>query len=150
MVYPAVRHSEPPNDDLPEEIKPDYNEASTVLPLSPRAAAALLRLCIQKLCQFVLKHDRTGNLNLDIGKLVERGLDKRIQRALDVVRVIGNEAIHPGVLDLRDDIDTANELFTLVNLIADAMITQPKRLDAMYEKIPPEKREQIERRDNKK
>lgn len=81
MVYPAVRHSEPPNDDLPEEIKPDYNEASTVLPLSPRAAAALLRLCIQKLCQFVLKHDRTGNLNLDIGKLVERGLDKRIQRA---------------------------------------------------------------------
>lgn len=66
------------------------------------------------------------------------------------MRVIGNEAIHPGVLDLRDDIDTANELFTLVNLIADAMITQPKRLDAMYEKIPPEKREQIERRDNKK
>jgi hypothetical protein len=149
VAHPALRHAEAPNDDLPEDIKADFNEASSVLPLSPRSAAALLRLCIQKLCKFLLGKGGGNNLNTDIGKLVAKGLDVRIQQALDVVRVVGNESVHPGKLDLKDDIDTANRLFRLVNLIADKMISEPKHVEAMYGKLPPDKLEQISQRDNK-
>jgi len=147
VVYPALRHAEEPNEDLPDDIKADFNEASTVLPLSARSAAALLRLCVQKLCKFLGESGK--DLNADIAALVAKGLDVRIQQALDTVRVIGNEAVHPGVLDLRDDRDTATQLFRLVNLIADRMISEPKHVAAMYDKIPPGTRAQIEKRDKK-
>jgi hypothetical protein len=30
--------------------------------------------------------------------------------------------VHPGIIDLRDELETATELFRLVNMIADRMI----------------------------
>jgi hypothetical protein len=50
MVFPAHRVGPQPNADLPGEIARDCEEARTILNFSPRTAAALLRLCIQKLC----------------------------------------------------------------------------------------------------
>jgi hypothetical protein len=58
----------------------------------------------------------------------KNGLDGRIQKALDVVRVIGNKAVHPGQIDLRDDKATASKFFALVNLIVEATITSPKHV----------------------
>ena len=63
-----------------------------------------------------------------------------MQQSLDAVRVIGNEAVHPGTLDLKDDRDTATRLFDLVNIIAEQMISNPKHVKEIYEKIPEEKR----------
>ena len=68
-----------------------------------------------------------------------------MQRALNVVRVTGNEAVHPGQID-TGDADTAARLFELVNLIVDAVIAQPRRIDGLYDRLPSDKREQIERR----
>ena len=62
------------------------------------------------------------NLNSDIANLVKDGLPVKIQKALDVVRVTGNEAVHPGVLDLKDDTKTAQQLFKLINFIAEKMV----------------------------
>ncbi len=74
-----------------------------------------------------------------------------IQKSLDVVRVVGNEAVHPGTIDLRDNKDTASKLFNLVNLIAEQMISHPKHVNEMYEGVVPEaKKEQIKKRDAKK
>jgi hypothetical protein len=112
--------------------------------LSPRGAAALLRLCIQKLCAFLGQKGR--NIDDDIGSLVQKGLNPLVQKSLDIVRVIGNEAVHPGVIDLNDDRDTANKLFDLVNAIADQMITHPKTVRMLYEKLPENKRKAIENR----
>src|SRR5688572_10249423 len=85
-----------------------------------------LRLAIKKLCAEL---GETGkNINDDIASLEKKGLDKRVQQALDIVRVIGNDAVHPGQIDLRDDRDTATKLFGLVNLIAEKMITEPKHV----------------------
>ena len=97
LVYPQSTEAPPPNPELSADVRRDYIEASTLLDPSPRAAAALLRLAIQKLCMDLGLPGR--NLNEDIGALVERGLDVRIQKALDTVRVIGNNALHPGQID---------------------------------------------------
>ena len=88
-------------------------ESRTILDLSPRGAAALLRLCIQKLCKQLGQPGK--NINDDIAALVKAGLDPKIQKALDIVRVIGNECVHPGTMDLRDDREIAAKLFVLVN-----------------------------------
>ncbi len=49
--------------------------------------------------------------------------------------MIGNDAVHPGQIDLRDDRETALELARLVNIITDVTISQPKHIEAMYEKL---------------
>jgi hypothetical protein len=148
LIYPPARTGPLPNADLPTDALRDYEEASSILALSPRGAAALLRLTIEKLCRHI--GAQGDDLNKMIGWLVANGLPVKIQQALDTVRVIGNEAVHPGTLDLRDDGATAAKLFELVNIIADAMISQPKRVEKLFDKIPPKKKAGIFERDAKK
>jgi Domain of unknown function (DUF4145) len=146
MVYPVAHSSPPPNGDLPDDIRTDYEEARAILSDSPRGSAALLRLCIQKLCK--LLGQKGKNINEDIAALVQSGLPVQVQQALDIVRVVGNNAVHPGTIDLNDDPATANKLFDLVNLIADVMITQPKHVKEIYESTLLEnQREAIRQRD---
>ncbi len=147
MVYPDFSGIEPPNEDLSEDIKKDYEEASSIIQKSPRGAAALLRLAIQKLCKELGENGE--NINTDIGNLVKKGLPVKVQQSLDSLRVIGNEAVHPGQLDLKDDVKTAVALFKLVNFIVEKMITEPKEIDVIYNKIPDLKKKQIEERDGK-
>lgn len=144
LLFPAYMLEIQPNEDLPEEIKTDFTEAAKILDMSPRGSAALLRLCIQKLCKHLGKTGK--DLNQDIASLIKDGLDKRIQRSLDVVRVVGNNAVHPGQV-VTDNRDTAYALFRLVNMIADAMITQPKHVDELYGSLPDTAKQQIEKRD---
>jgi hypothetical protein len=147
IVFPPEKQGVEPNQDLPEDIIKDFEEARSIIGLSPRGAAALLRLCIQKLC--VHLGEKGENINEDIKSLVSNGLNPLVQKSLDIVRVIGNEAVHPGVIDLNDDRDTANQLFGLINAIAEQMITHPKTVEKLYGKIPPEKRKAIEGRNGK-
>ena len=120
-------------------------ETSSIIGCSPRGAAALLRLCIQKLCGHLEESGK--NINKDISELVKKGLNPKIQKSLDIVRVIGNEAVHPGVMDFKDKPETAIHLCHLVNIIAEAMITQPKMIDSLYDELPEQKKEQISERD---
>ena len=84
--------------------------------------------------------EKGKNIDDDIASLVKKGLSPLVQQSLDAVRVIGNEAVHPGTLDLKDDRDTATRLFDLVNIIAEQMISNPKHVKEIYEKIPEEKK----------
>lgn len=147
LVFPNVGPAELPNSDMPEDIKADYEEANTIANASPRGAAALLRLAIQKLCKHLGKPGK--NINQDIAALVADGLPPKVQQALDSVRVIGNESVHPGTLDLRDDPITTAQLFRLTNFIVQKMISEPKEIDGIYSNLPESKREEIERRDNR-
>lgn len=146
MLSPESSGVPYPNPDLAEDIKQDYLEARGIVNKSPRGATALLRLCIQKLSQQL--GEKGKDLNQDIANLVKNGLSERIQKALDIVRVIGNNAVHPGVIDLKDDLETAIELFKLVNFIADIMISQPKNIDELFETLPEPQKEAIKNRDN--
>ena len=145
MIYPATVTAPHPNSDISEEIKIDFEEARQISNLSPKGAAALLRLVIQKLSMHLGEPGK--DLNKDIGSLVQKGMSAKIQKALDVVRVIGNESVHPGQIDISDDPATTAKLFELVNIIADAMITQPKEIDKLFDGLPQGKKEAIQKRD---
>lgn len=134
MVAPSLGGIELPNSDLAEDIRADYVEAASVVQQSPRAAAALLRLCVQKLTKQLGLPGK--NINEDIAALVARGLNPDIQQALDTVRVIGNNAVHPLEMDMKDNRQIANALFALVNFIADQMITFPAKRAAMFASLP--------------
>ena len=147
LAFPAQRAGVLPNIDLPDDLVADFEEARAIVGNSPRGAAALMRLVVQKLCAHL--GEKGKNIDNDIASLVSKGLNPLVQKALDVVRVIGNEAVHPGSFDLRDDRDTALRLFGLVNAIADQMITHPRAVKEMYDQLPPGKLAAIEARNEK-
>ncbi len=150
LMYPATETAFIAHEEMPEAVKDDFNEAASIVDKSARGAAALLRLAIQKIV--IELGEKGDNLNHDIGKLVEKGkITSAIQQALDVVRVVGNNAVHPGTIDLNDDKSVATNLFGLVNVIVEAAIATPKHIKAMYETVVPESaRDAIEKRDNSK
>ena len=146
LIWPSVSTAPLPNEDLPEDIKQLYCEARAIVDKSPRGATALLRLSIQLLCKQLGQPGK--NINTDIGNLVSKGLEPTVQMALDVVRVVGNNAVHPGQIDMSDNIEAATALFGLVNHIADKMITQPQRVEKIYNALPKSTRDAITKRDN--
>ena len=147
-IYPNIV-AEEVNPDLPESVKQLYNEAGLIYNLSPRAACALLRLAIEKLCHEL--GETADKINDNIAALVKKGLSPKVQKALDLVRVVGNNAVHPGKIAFDvDDITTAKSLMRLVNnMIGQIMITDPKDIDNMYSQLPESTKKSIERRDGK-
>lgn len=147
MIIPSVCNIVLPLDDMPIDIKDLYNEAREVFPHSPKATAALLRLALQKLC--IHLGEKGGNINDDIASLVKKGLPKEVQMALDYIRVTGNNAVHPGEMDIEDDEDICLRLFSMLNFIVDKMIIQPKEVVKAFDFLPDTAKKAIDRRDNK-
>lgn len=146
LIFPQQSAAPVPSSDLPQELQKDFEEARQILPLSSRGSAALLRLIVQKL----LPHlgATKSEINAGIAELVANGtISIHLQRALDSVRVIGNEAVHPGTIDLRDDETTALALFGLVNFIVQKAITEPKEVERIYNSLPAAKLAGISQRD---
>ena len=137
-----------PHDDLPEHIKEHYNEARDIFNRSPRGAMALLRLCVQELCKEL---EGSGDINKDIEKFMQQtpSLPIQVKQSLDIIRVSGNHAVHPGEINFDDRKDDAQALFGLINLIVDIMIAQPKRVDDIHSTLPERDLKSIEKRDKK-
>jgi len=148
IVYPKQTPVAAPNLDMEQAIQDLYIEASTIVVDSPKGATALLRLALQLLLKQLGKSG--NNINNDIKELVLEGLSPKIQQALDLLRVVGNNAVHPGQIDLEDGRDIALKLFHVLNFIADEMITKPKELDLLYSDVVPEEtKKHINERDGK-
>ncbi|KOP64373.1 hypothetical protein AMS62_03190 [Bacillus sp. FJAT-18019] len=148
MIIPVSTMAPLPHPDTPESLLGDFQEARSIVHISPRGSAALLRLALQKL---MIELGESGkDINKDIGSLVQKGLPEEVQQALDIVRVIGNESVHPGELDLRDDQETALHLFELINFIIEERISRKKRIASLFSQLPEGKRKGIEDRDKPK
>ncbi|WP_293543644.1 DUF4145 domain-containing protein [Phenylobacterium sp.] len=133
---------------MTEDIRRDYDEASTILDLSPRGAAALIRFGIQKLCKELGQAGK--NINDDIGALVKKRAGR--QSAAGTGRCEGDRQQcrpPPGQIDLRDDRATAETLFRLLNLIVDKTISEPKHVAEVYASRPVGAVKAIEKRDGK-
>lgn len=148
MVVPTESPVEPPHHDLPDSCRPDYEEARDIVSRSPRGAVALLRLCLQKLMPHI--NEEGKNINDDIKSLVTKGLPSLVQQALDVCRVVGNNAVHPGELNIDDTPEIAHQLFKMINFIVDDRIAKPKEIQALYAQLPQGAIDAIAKRDGKK
>nr|WP_309759979.1 DUF4145 domain-containing protein [Flavobacterium sp.] len=144
MYFPTTGNSPFPNPEMPENVKKLYLEASSIATKSPRGATALLRLSIQLLCKEL--GEKGENINNDIKELVKKGLPEIVQKSLDIVRVTGNDAVHPGQID-TDDIIVLNRMFDLINVIVEYMIALPKKVSGIYDTLPDDKLKGIEIRD---
>ncbi|MGU3349973.1 DUF4145 domain-containing protein [Pseudomonas monsensis] len=141
LIFPFKCVAPQVADDMPEHIKVDFEEARQVFAHSPRAAAALLRLCVQKLCQELL--GKKGEIHKQIGELVEKGLPSRVLKAFDTIRIFGNESVHPGLVDLNDTPEVALALFSLLNMAVRHCITEEKELEAIRALTPEAKRRDL-------
>jgi len=148
LVWPLKSGVPDPTDGCPKLIQSVYNEARQVFPYSPRSSAALLRLAIQMIC---MEKGLPGeNLNQDIKALVGQNLPVQIQQSLDLLRVVGNNAVHPGQIDIEENKDNIEKFFGLVNLVVDVLLVQPAKINAMFDMLVPQaQKKQIEVRDGK-
>lgn len=145
IIYPKKIAVSPPNSDLSEEIKSDYLEAARILSISPRSSAALLRLALQKLCKQL--GEKGDNINNDIKSMVSKGLNPLVQKSLDALRITGNNAVHPGEINLQEEPERVVKLFGLINFIANKMITEPKEIEGFYADLPEKAKSAVEKRD---
>jgi len=132
LVWPPSPRPEPELHAVPNERR-EFEEGSQILEASPRGAAALLRLTIEKLC----KELGVGgeSLKADIPLFVRQHVDTRVQKVLDAARMIDGNATRPGQIGLEDDRTTAESLSGLVNLICEKMIMEPTHLQAVYTRL---------------
>ena len=122
-------------DYIPEQIRKDYEEANLILERSPKAAATLLRRCLQGMI-----HDFWGikekNLNAEVTQL--KGKVNLIQwQAIDRLRKIGNIGAHMEkdvnlIVDIEPD--EAKKLLRLIEMLLDKWyITRHEEEDLLNE-----------------
>lgn len=148
LIYPQLLSVPHGHEAMPEECLADFDEAREICDRSPRGAAALLRLCLQKL--LVHLGGAGEHIDTDIKKLVATGLDSHVQQALDVIRVTGNNAVHPLEMNLEDDHDSVLVLFEMINFIVEERISRPLKTQDRFANLPEKARLAIEKRDRPK
>jgi hypothetical protein len=62
------------------------------------------------------------------------------------VRVTGNNAVHPGKIDV-DDPEVVGRLLELINIIVEYMIALPKKVSGLYTSLPEGAKDAIIKRD---
>ena len=148
ILYPRKRLGPEPSAKMPKKVAQVFEEARTVYNSSPRASAALLRLALQILLKDLGLPGK--NINEDIKRLVKHELIRDTQQALDIIRIIGNNSVHPSEINLNEDAKTVLNVFELINFIVDQLITRPGMIREMYSKLPENDKKNIMDRDNKK
>lgn len=116
-------------DSVPQAVRADYTEACLIIKLSPKAAAALARRCLQGMIR-----DRYG---ISMDKLVQeiRALKGKVDevtwKAIDALREIGNVGAHPErdpeiIIDINDG-DAARLLQFVERLINEWYIVRSQK-----------------------
>ncbi|MGB9952169.1 DUF4145 domain-containing protein [Haloarcula marismortui] len=137
---PLASIAPPPAENMPDDVKEDYEEARQVVNHSSKAAAALLRRSIESLIDELLD-DASGHLYSDIETLAdEEIIDDRIRKAFDAIRVNGNEYTHAGRIYAQDNQEKALRMFELINVIVRTTISDDRIIQEMYRDLPENKK----------
>lgn len=152
ILWPRKRAGVPAHERMPEHLRPLYDEARAVADLSPRAAAALLRLLTEALLREIAGAPKGKPFEL-IGQLVrEKKLDEQTRMLADYLRITGNNAVHPGQITEDEDEDAQKRvsmMFPFVNSLVQRLIADPAEIHELYEQLPAEAREATDRRDGR-
>lgn len=101
QVFPTGSSRGPVAAEVPAEIATDYTEAALVLPISPKASAALSRRCLQ------LVLAKAGYIQKDLSQQIDavlaeqdtrKALPTGVHSIVDAVRNFGNFSAH-GITD---------------------------------------------------
>ena len=123
LIYPREKSHKPLSNDVPSDYARDFEEAYSVINLSPKASAALSRRLLQKLLR-----DRAGIKQGDLSKEIQEVIDsnqlpQHLSSAVDAIRNIGNFSAHPTksqitgqIVDVEDEeaqwtLDVLEQLF---------------------------------------
>ena len=117
MVYPYGTSIQP-SEYMPNAIANVFQEAQSITNLSPRAACALLRSCLEKLV------DQAGGVGDRLAhKIEDLRLSPRMKKLADACRLTGNEAVHGNYFDLdipkEEAIADAWALSRFINRLSD-------------------------------
>jgi hypothetical protein len=96
-------------EKTPEFVEGDFEQAAAILNNSPREAAALMRVCIQKLVPLLKQEGKS--LNDYMSSLVRKGLEVEIRQAVEVLQVLRNETGQPTSLETQEDKEMALRFF---------------------------------------
>jgi len=95
LIWPKFEARPSASEEVPDVYADDYREACNVIGISPNAAAALCRRCLQAILHNVLGIKK-ANLFEEIEEAVAtHQFPSQISDELDVIRHSGNIAAHP-------------------------------------------------------
>lgn len=136
LIFPTFPvEIQKPHEDMPEHIRKIYIEAAEISNQSPRSAAALLRLCLEILV------NELGIKGKDLNeKIGNAEWPDEIKKACDSVRLYGNNAIHPGMIEVSDKMMTVTTLFKIINYFVAQKIHMPKIINDIYDSLPEQKK----------
>lgn len=133
MVYPYGTSIQP-SEYMPEEIASIFREAQNITNLSPRAACALLRACLEKLA---IEAGATGRDLFE--KIQSLNLSPRMKKLADACRLTGNEAVHGNYFDLNvpneEAIADAWALSRFINRLSEEFFGLDAEADEMIAKM---------------
>jgi hypothetical protein len=139
MIYPLVGEAPPPHEEMPPRIRELYEEARGVLPASPRASAALLRVVLEGLLEEA--GYRQGRLADRLEKAREDGkLSASTYKLAETLRYAGNAAAHYEPWKINpsegeEDREMVYHLFGFVNRVTEELIARPRQDEEIARKI---------------
>ena len=95
VVYPLDAAERAAPQEVPEQLRSDYAEATAILSRSPKASAALSRRIVQQVLTDEGRYQKR-NLSEQIGDFVDDPTNpSRLKGNINYLREIGNFAAHP-------------------------------------------------------
>jgi len=134
IIYPIPKSiARPVEPEVPSNYKNDFIEASLVLPISPKASAAISRRVLQNILRDEYKIQKPS-LAQEISEFILKpGIPTHLSQAVDAVRNIGNFAAHPlkdtntgQVIEVEPG--EAEWLLDVLDSLFDFTFVQPERL----------------------
>lgn len=135
--HPAPPHVEP---EVPETYRADFIEATLVMPVSPKASAAMTR----RILQSIIREEcglRGRSLHHELELFVQSsGVPSSLLQAVDAIRNLGNIAAHPTQDISTGEILTVEEgeaewLLEVVQALFNHVFVQPRRLAERRESL---------------
>ncbi len=95
LLYPKRPYRAPCPKEVPDDVAADYNEACDVIDISPTAAAALARRCMQLILVNEAGAPKSKNLKQQVEAVVnDQNTPEHVKSDLDDLRNIGNFSAH--------------------------------------------------------